>query len=231
MIKISSDNIYLAFTILVGGKSRRFGEDKGLFKINDKTLIEYQIETLKKFRFDIFIVAHSKEQVQSYINKVNYKLITGFILDDTEELVNINVRSPMIGLYSAFKELKDYSYKKIFAISCDMPLIQPDVIEFLIEQSYNYDSCLPIWKNGYIEPLFAIYPIEKGLESARNNLIKKKFKLTNLIKNTWNLNYISIEKQIKIIDSDLLTFININRIKDLNNIKDYFSIKYNLKKK
>jgi len=226
VIKISSDNNYLAFTILVGGKSKRFGEDKGLFKVNDKRLIEYQIDTLKDFKFDIFIVAHSKEQVQAYINEINYKSITGFILDEKEELVDTNVRSPMIGLYSAFKELKDYSYKKIFAISCDMPLINPDVIDFLIEQSYNYDCCMPIWKNGYIEPLFAIYPLKKGLQRAKNNLIKKKFKLTNLIKSNWNMNYISIEKQIKLIDPDLLTFININRVEDLDNVKNYFSIKY-----
>ncbi|TFF95723.1 MAG: molybdenum cofactor guanylyltransferase [Promethearchaeota archaeon] len=218
VIKISSERNYLAFLLLIGGESKRFGEDKGLFKIKDKQLIEYQIDVLKEFKYDIFLVAHSRHQIQEYINNINYKDITGFIIDELNEFFKQDIRSPMLGLYSSFKELRKHSYQKGFAISCDMPFIQLKVIEFLINKSFNYDCCIPIWKNKYIEPLFAIYPIKKGFYSARENLSKKKYKLTNLIKPNWKVNYISIEKTIKNFDQKLLTFININKKKDLEKI-------------
>ncbi|TXT63271.1 MAG: putative molybdenum cofactor guanylyltransferase [Promethearchaeota archaeon] len=227
MIKISTENNYLAFVILVGGKSRRFGEDKGLFEFRRKPLIDYQIETLTKFPYNIFIIAHTSQQVQEYIERVNYEDITGFILDELGDTVVSDVRSPMIGLYSAFLELEKLSYQKIFAISCDMPLIQPPVVDLLINESYNHDAVIPIWNNWYVEPLFAIYPISKGLKVSREYILKKKFKLTNLIKKEWDVNYISIENKIKAIDKKLLTFLNINRVEDLNILK----YKYRIEKK
>ncbi|MBD3213669.1 MAG: NTP transferase domain-containing protein [Candidatus Lokiarchaeota archaeon] len=220
MIKISTESKYLAFVILVGGKSRRFGEDKGLFKFQDKPLIDYQIETLTNLDYNIFVVAHTSQQMQDYIKRINNENITGFILDKLKDPIIGNVRSPMIGLYSAFQELKELSYQKIFAISCDMPLIQPQVVSLLIKESYNHDAVIPIWNNWYVEPLFAIYPVQKGLEIARKNILKEKFKLTNLMDKDWNINYISIEKKIQEIDKNLLSFININRLNDLNKVKN-----------
>lgn len=218
MIKISREDKYLAFAILIGGKSERFGEDKGLFEINERPLIDYQLDTLKEFRYDIFLIAHSKKQVRAYFNLINFKYITGFILDEKKDLLIKDIRAPMIGLYSAFKELINLSYQKIFAISCDMPLIKSQIIDFIIEESYNYDCCMPIWKNSYIEPLFAIYSVKKGLKSSRENIINKKFKLTNLIKKNWTVNYLSVEKKLKKFDDKLLTFVNVNRPEDLKNI-------------
>ena len=218
MIKISSERKHLAFLLLIGGESKRFGEDKGLFKIGNKRLIEYQIDTLNAFNYDLFLVAHSMRQVKKYINKINYKCITSFIIDDSNEFFKQDIRSPMLGLYSSFKELQKHSYQKGFAISCDMPFIKSNVVEFLINKSINYDSCIPIWENKYIEPLFAIYPIKKGLYSARENLNKQKYKLTNLIKPDWKVNYISIENSIKDLDKTLLSFININKKEDLEKI-------------
>ncbi|TFF92044.1 MAG: molybdenum cofactor guanylyltransferase [Promethearchaeota archaeon] len=218
VIKISSERKYLAFLLLIGGESKRFGEDKGLYKIDKNRLIEYQINTLNEFNYDIFLVAHTKAQVREYISSINYEAVTGFIIDESNRFFTEDIRSPMLGLYSSFKELYKHSYQKGFAISCDMPFIQFKVIELLINQSYNYDCCMPIWKNRYLEPLFAIYPIKKGFYSSQENLDSKKYKLTNLIKPDWEVNYISIENTIKKLDKKLLTFININKKEDLEKI-------------
>ncbi|MBY9013150.1 MAG: NTP transferase domain-containing protein, partial [Candidatus Lokiarchaeota archaeon] len=42
----------LAILILVGGKSVRFGSDKGIFEFQGKPLVSYQLETLNLFRYD-----------------------------------------------------------------------------------------------------------------------------------------------------------------------------------
>ena len=79
MSGITDKSKYLAITILIGGKSSRFGSDKGLFEYLGKPLISHQLDILNQLNYDIFLVANSKEQVQDYINKIDIKSITAFI--------------------------------------------------------------------------------------------------------------------------------------------------------
>ncbi|MFX0041028.1 MAG: NTP transferase domain-containing protein, partial [Candidatus Heimdallarchaeota archaeon] len=48
MSDIRERSKYLAITILIGGKSSRFGSDKGLFQILGKPLISYELEILEQ---------------------------------------------------------------------------------------------------------------------------------------------------------------------------------------
>lgn len=224
MLKIGSKRNRLAFAILIGGKSKRFGSDKGLYQYKDMPLISHQLEILKHFDYDIFIIAHSQSQIREYVKQIDYSKILAFILD--ENVFNMNkgsIRSPLIGLYSTFKELDRLNYDHVFALSCDMPFIQENVISLMIQKLNRYDCCIPRWsENDFLEPLFAIYPVHKGLNKAKENLENKVFKLTNLIDNNWKVNYISIENQIKKIDEDLCSFYNINKPEDLKHPKDSF---------
>lgn len=205
----------LAITILIGGKSTRFGTDKGLFEYHGKPLISYQLETLTKKPFDIFLVAHSKQQTQAYINKIDIKQIMGFIIDNNSSTLDSKIHTPMKGLYSAYKELKEIGYEKSFSLSCDLPLINLDVIEFMIRESRGYDCCIPKWNNGFLEPLFAIYPVKKAYKTAHENLKKHTYKLTNIISENWKINFLSVEDSIKQFDENLLTFLNINTPEDI----------------
>lgn len=217
MFKISLDKKELAFAILIGGKSKRFGSDKGLYEYNDFPLISHQLKIISSLNRDIFIVAHSQTQIQKYVDKIDYRKILGFILDENI-LSNkkTDVRSPLIGIYSAFKELNKLNYQNLFILSCDMPFIEKEVVKLLIKESKGFDCCIPRWENGYLEPLFAIYSIKKGLKKARFNLKKKTYKLIELIDKNWKIKYVSIEDRIKKIDKNLSTFRNINRPEDLN---------------
>ncbi|MHA1525726.1 MAG: molybdenum cofactor guanylyltransferase [Promethearchaeota archaeon] len=222
MSNISSRNKSLAFVILVGGKSARFGEDKGIFEFLGKPLISYQIEVLSQFNHDIFIVAYSQNQIQEYIEKINYKNIMAFILDDRDLVQDKNIRTPMIGMYSAFKELDKLGYEKAFLLSCDMPLINLDVVELLIKQSEGYDCCIPKWKSNYMEPLFAIYPVKKALKSSETNLKNEIYKMLKIIEENWNTNYISVDDDIQPLDNNFLTFINVNSPIDLEKLFEMY---------
>lgn len=181
--------------------------------------MSFQIETLHQFEHDIFIVARSMHQVQQYVNLIDIKDVTAFIIDENKEISEKNLQIPLIGLYSAFKELNDLGFKKTLALSCDAPLIKNKVINYLIECSKKFDCCIPQWENGFLEPLCTIYPIQKALLSAKKNLKNKDYRLINLINLSWNTNYISIEKCIQPIDKKLLSFININTLEDIEKLK------------
>ncbi|MFX1385007.1 MAG: molybdenum cofactor guanylyltransferase [Promethearchaeota archaeon] len=218
MLKINHKNKYLAFAILIGGKSTRFGTDKGIFEFHGKPLISYQIETISKFKKDIFLVAHSEEQIQKYALKIKSKNIKGFILDKNDIISDRKIRTPMIGMYSAFKEMSKLGYEKAFILSCDSPLIKYEVVKLLINQSKGFDCCIPRWNNYFLEPLFAIYPVKKIIKIAKQNLLNKSYKLTNLLDINWKINYISIEKEIKPLDVNFVSFININGPVDIKKL-------------
>ena len=149
------------------------------------------------------------------IDNINFKDLMGFIVDDYDFNLKPTSRFPLIGLYSAFKELKKLGYRKTFVISCDSPLIKYEVVEFLIEQCKEFDCCIPKWENDFLEPLFAIYHINKAYETTLRNLKQKHYKLTKIIGQDWKTNYISIEQDIKKIDPKLLSIKNINKLEDI----------------
>lgn len=221
MLNISKKLKKLAIVILIGGKSSRFGDDKGLFKFHEKPLISYQLDKLKDISYNIFLISNSKEQVQKYVNEINFKVVTAIIIDDYNINTFRELYTPMIGIFSAFKELDKLGYDKSLVLSCDLPLIKLNVIDFLIEQSVGFDCCIPRWENGFVEPLLAIYPVRKGYAKAKENLRMKRYKLSNILNQDWKINFISIEFSIKLIDENLLSFININELSDLQKIEKY----------
>jgi len=128
------------------------------------------------------------------------------------------LNSPLIGLYTAFKELQKLGYKKAFVLSCDNPLVKFEVIEYIINQCGGFDCCIPKWKNNFLEPLFAIYPIDKAYESSKRNLKKRILKLTHIVSQAWKTKFFSIEDEIWLLDKKLQSFINVNTKEDILNL-------------
>ncbi len=209
----------LAIIILIGGKNIRFGnESAAVLDVLGKPLILHQIETLSKFDEDVFLIAHSEKQINSYYKKIEFPRDINFIVDDTEILEDNELRTPMLGIYSGFKELDRLGFEKGFLLSGDMPLIKPKVIELLIKEVGGFDCCIPRWNNGFLEPLFAIYPIKKTFELAKKTILEKNYALNNIIDKNWNINYLSVEESIKSLDQNLVGLININGPIDLEKI-------------
>jgi len=213
------DHKKLAIVILIGGKNIRFGnESAAVLDVLGKPLILHQIETLSNFDEDVFLVANSEYQINSYYREINFPRDINFIVDDTEIIGKLDVRTPMLGIYSGFKELNNLGFEKGFLLSGDMPLIKPEVIQLLIKEVKGYDCCIPRWNNGFLEPLFAIYPVEKTYELAKKTIQEKNFALNNIIDKTWNINYISVEESIKPLDQNLVGLINVNGPIDLEKV-------------
>ncbi|MFW9829062.1 MAG: molybdenum cofactor guanylyltransferase [Candidatus Thorarchaeota archaeon] len=206
---------YLAILILIGGKSTRFGIERAVIELLGKPLILHQIETLSKFDQNIFLIAHSDEQIFNYRNQIEFPRDVTFIVDDREIFKHPKIFRPMLGIYSGFKELISQNFQKAFVLSCDMPLIKPEVIEFMIKQSEGYECVIPRWKNGFLEPYFAIYPVEKGFNKAKEILLTENYGLLNLIDKNWKINYISVEEKLQALDKNLLSLINIKGPIDL----------------
>jgi len=213
----------LAIIILIGGKNIRFGnESAAVLDVLGKPLILHQIETLSKFDEDVFLVAHSEDQINSYYKKINFPRDINFVVDDTEVLKDTELRTPMLGIYSGFKELNRLGFEKGFLLSGDMPLIKPKVIELMINRAKGYDCCIPKWNNGYLEPLFAIYPVNSTFNLVKKTIQEQNYALNNIIDESLHINYISVEESIKPLDQNLVSLINVNGPIDLEKVIKFY---------
>ena len=209
----------LAIIILIGGKNIRFGnESAAVIEVLGKPLILHQIETLSKFDEDVFLVANSEYQINSYYKKINFPRDIKFVVDDTEILKDTDLRTPMLGIYSGFKELNRLGFEKGFLLSGDMPLIKPKVIELMINKVKGYDCGIPRWNTGYLEPLFAIYPVNSTFKLAEKSIQERNYALNKIIDESLNINYISVEESIKPLDQNLVSLINVNGPIDLEKV-------------
>ncbi len=103
-------------------------------------------------------------------------------------------------------------------LSCDNPLVKFEVIEYIINRCDGFDCCIPKWKNNFLEPLLAIYPIARAFVSTKQNLKKSIFKLTHIVSQAWKTKFISIEDEIWLLDKKLQSFINVNTKEDIPNL-------------
>ena len=125
--------------VLAGGKSSRMGCDKSKMILSGKTLIEYSIDALMPFC----------EKVVISSNRNIYDCTGCEVWPD--ELPDC---SPMIGIYSC---LKRSSTEYNIILSCDMPLVNTSLLEYLLENATESDITVPMHGNHLIEPLCGIY--------------------------------------------------------------------------
>lgn len=134
--------------VLAGGRGRRFGGDKLLFRISGKPLLLYTIERLEQAeKIDEIVLVASKE---------NAEKLRDFGHDVVVDELMIG---PMGGIFTAL------SLGDAFVVAGDMPLLVPEFIDFIVErfEEAKKPACVPRWSNGYLEPLHAAYSSSFGI--------------------------------------------------------------------
>jgi len=189
--------------ILAGGTAGRFGCDKGLLELAGKPLVLHVFDRIKDQVDEVIVVVGSTEQKRSY-SKVFPSKIEIHVDAEKENC-------PLIGALTGFANASG-TYSVL--LPCDTPFISRDVIELLFEASSNVDAAIPRWPNGYIEPLQAVYHTGSALSAAKKAVRNGEWKMRSMISLLHGVRYISTIV-LRQIDSDLLTFFNVNTPMDL----------------
>lgn len=179
--------------ILAGGKSSRMGTDKGLMLFKGKAIIEYVIEQLQPAVNKVTIVSNNPEY-----EKFGFAVIADLIKET----------GPAGGIYTA---LNHTDTDLNFIVSCDMPFISKEAIEFMFQNKSKSQIILPV-RQGKMEPLFGIYSKDclfKWHELMEGAVIKLQEMVTN-----FQLNKIEVDNNVQFSDS---LFMNINTKKDFEN--------------
>lgn len=177
--------------ILSGGKSSRFGTDKGLVPFMGRPLIDYSIEISEQFTKDIIISANNNDY-----EKFGFPLVPDIFKE----------AGPMGGIYSALRKAK---YELNLILPCDTPYIDKTLIHLLINNYDQEDVVIFQTENHRFHPLLGIYH-KRILPKLKKSLEKSHFKLIDLI---FELHYKIIP--LKAQDEYKRCFLNFNYEKDL----------------
>ena len=188
-------NMHTTGIILSGGKSSRMGKEKGLCNFRGQALVQYAIDVLMPFCKRIIIVANS-EQYKSFGLEV--------FPDKIKDI------GPVGGIYTGltYSETEDN-----FILSCDMPMISHELIEYILLNRKQKQIVVPDFE-GYFEPLCAFY--RRDIFSQLKKVIEeRKYKLVDFIKAT-DFSELKIDKQLDFFHP--LLFANINSEKEIEEL-------------
>jgi molybdopterin-guanine dinucleotide biosynthesis protein A len=187
--------------VLAGGEAKRAnGQEKYFFTYEGKTFIERLLDSLSGVVDEIIVVARSPGQCARFRAIQNITCIS----DIRQGL------GPIGGLHAA--SLTAYG-DLIFVSACDMPCIDPRVVEYLFEAIGSYDAAIPRWDEQMIEPLHAVYR-----KSALLSYLESHTSLSlRAMSQTLNARYVPID-ELRAFDPSLKTFTNINKLEELERI-------------
>ena len=202
---MSKTKLPITGALLVGGESRRMGENKAFLKIGETMLCERSLDVLNNVCQEVII---SSREAESY-KMFGYPII----------LDRIKGKGPLGGLYSILGEAKhDY----VFVVACDMPFLSEQGIRTLYEQVEDFDALVPR-AAGRLHPLHAFYH-KRILPLVKENLLNEKLKITEIL-NGCQAKIIQIDK-----DSELNTNIKEENLMNVNTPYDWENLISQIKK-
>ncbi|HXF69405.1 MAG TPA: molybdenum cofactor guanylyltransferase [Thermoflexus sp.] len=128
--------------ILAGGQSRRMGRNKAFLEWKGRPLIADLIERFYQISDDVLLIAPDIKPFQD--------LPVRLVLDPSPPA------GPLGGLWSG---LLGARHEWVFATACDMPLVDPRVVQWLFDQRAGADAVVLIDEQGRPEPLHAMYRV------------------------------------------------------------------------
>jgi molybdenum cofactor guanylyltransferase len=192
-----------AAIILSGGRSKRMGKNKALLPLPGNpslTFVGHLSSILTSFCPEVIIVARDES------NAANFALPGVHVVTD-----EVPDYGPLMGLYSGLNAMRA---QRALVIAVDMPFVRPELVSFLLSQPPS-DSLLVPLVNTVPQVLLAVYPrailpsIEDRLQQGRHDL--------RCLLEVVPVQYVE-ETQLRRIDPQLRSFVNINTPEELGEI-------------
>jgi len=104
----------------------------------------------------------------------------------------------------------------VAVVACDHPRASLRVMERLAGRARGRDGAVPLWPNGYLEPLHAVYRTE-GLKRAVEEGVRRGERRLRKILEGLDLVYVPVE-ELRELDPGLDCFFNLNSPEDLRRL-------------
>jgi len=214
-----------ACILLAGGRSRRMGTDKGLLPLPTVTgenrsgrewmsFAGHLLATLSPLCRETLLVVRDAAQAADYAAIVDAwqgQPAARLVMDREQDV------GPLMGLYSGLSAMQS---ARALVVAIDMPCVQPELAAFLLSQPLTCENIaeetllIPV-VDGMPQVLLAVYPrsilplIEARLHEGRRD--------PRSLLAVAPVRYIE-EAQLRQVDPDLRSFINMNTPEDLTGL-------------
>lgn len=158
----------LSGVILAGGQSRRMGEDKAFLQVGGRPLIERVLDAVAAVADEAIIVTNTPEKYAGQRVRLVRDVYPG--------------TGALGGIYTGLRTARN---ERCLVVACDMPFLNPDLLQYMAGQSEQYDVVIPYLGEGPppadawvaakahdLHPLHAIYskrclePIERAIQQG-----------------------------------------------------------------
>lgn len=178
--------------VLAGGDSMRFGENKALYTLKGKPMIEHLLNLLIPLSSETFIISKEEEGFTG--------LGVPVLRDD------LNQQTPLAGILRGLKELDSWG----LFLACDLPYMEAEVLIKLLNSLNNnpekeeISAVVASVHENILQPIVACYHIS-GISS-----------LTAAIEKNYSMKRWLSESKIKVVNfENRKPFKNINEKSDL----------------
>lgn len=183
--------------ILVGGKSRRMGNDKAFLEVAGKPLFERVLAAFRECFDRIILVGNREERFAGY---------------DLPVVPDIYPGSALGGLYTA---LKHATTEYVFVSSCDLPFPSTTIIRRVCALAHGFDAVVPVTPAGF-EPLFALYG-KACLGPILEHLERQNFCVFDFYPQV-RVRYVS-GAELAELDPEGKAFLNVNTPEELEKVR------------
>jgi len=183
--------------LLAGGKSSRMGKDKRFLELDGASLFQRVLSVLGSTFPEVLVSVADPlpESLQSSHQSIE-DLMPGC--------------GSMGGLYSG---LKSASHTRVFVVACDMPLLNPAVIEKFVSLGGHADIVMTQSPHGP-QPMHALYS-KRCLSYLEAFMADGRLSIQGLLEVSELTTRLVSEDDFRSIDPHLLSFLNLNTPADL----------------
>ncbi|MEM1984142.1 MAG: molybdenum cofactor guanylyltransferase [Candidatus Korarchaeum sp.] len=190
----------LTVLILAGGYSERFGCNKALYEVEGRPLISYVLE--RAMLLSKKVIISFKRDLIDLARIFPYAEI---VVDSLE------LKAPIVGLMSALRKV---GTEYVAIMTCDSPLVKPEVMRILYGLARGRSGAVPVWPDGKMEPLQAVYRTEELLRGLRDCWRKGDLRVRCAIECMSDALLVPVEV-LREVDPELESLLNLNSREDL----------------
>lgn len=205
-----------AALILAGGRAHRFQhrqekwQDKALAELSGKPLLLHAVANAQKSVDRIVVCVNDEARKAQYTEILAKHNIKDISIVADEKISHIS--GPNVAILTGLKAAEaDYC----LTLPCDMPLMKPQIIDYLFSAAEDAQVVVPMWPNGRLETLVMVLEGKSALEITETLCQLRRPRSDDIIRGASKVHFVSPMNKIKALDPELKSFVNINRSEDL----------------
>ncbi|MFQ3320843.1 MAG: molybdopterin-guanine dinucleotide biosynthesis protein A [Natronomonas sp.] len=188
--------------VVGGGRSTRMGDrDKTVVDVAGTPLIRRAADRLLEVTDELVVNCRSDQRVA--IAEALDGLDPTFATDEEPD------RGPVGGIATGLKAA-DTEYAAV--VAADMPVLDPELIEYLFERAEGHDAAVPR-PGDWFEPIHAVYRPEPMAEACEEALQEAD---TRIIEPLFSLDYVVVERSDLVAHGSLDSFESVDTPDDLH---------------